>query len=127
MGKKASPRSPATIGHMAKIENHINEDLSRKSARLLSEYHEMFVGTSPTGPTVDQRLWLAERANPIWWVAATVLWIVDQVRRLLKPKKKAPAEPCNHTVDELAISKNEPQIPCPNCGLGLLLKVDNGV
>lgn len=58
------------------IEQSLNIDLETKVLKAIALHHEEYIGTPPK-PTIEQRLWLAERCNPIWWVAASFLWVRD--------------------------------------------------
>lgn len=73
-------RGPVRRNDLIKHEENLNEDLEQKVIRSLAQYHLEKIGT-PLEETVEDRLWLAERMNPLWWIARGVLWLRDRATR----------------------------------------------
>lgn len=119
---------------MAQLEQNMelfNAEMQGKVARTIGEYHRRWIGT-PMQPTIEERLWLAERCNPIWWLAAGFLWLRDQYHlfratRFADKQEEVEKKPdCSHQVSELATSWEEAYVPCPECGIHLAMKPDGG-
>ncbi len=75
--RSSSNRGPVRRNDLIQHEENLNEDLQQKVVRFIAEYHLEKIGT-PLDETVEERLRLAERTNPFWWIARGWLWVKYQ-------------------------------------------------